>query len=101
MLNGLAWFGFVLFGSASESFVYIIIHFIYIYIYVYKHTHTQHTYIHSTQTHNMNSKLVSSLPLGADSWLAGPLGVLSFLFSVLVSRTLVAVKEAPGILSQR
>ena len=81
--------------------LYILLFTLYIYIYMYTNTHTQHTYIHSTQTHNMNSKLVSSLPLGADSWLAGPLGVLSFLFSVLVSRTLVAVKEAPGILSQR
>eukprot|EP00913_Durusdinium_trenchii_P016427 g15441.t1 len=30
---------------------------------------------------------------GADSWLAGPLGVLSFLFSVLSSRTVSAVRE--------
>ena len=33
--------------------------------------------------------------IGADTWLAGPLGVLSFLFSVLSSRTVSAVKEAP------
>lgn len=30
---------------------------------------------------------------GVDSWLAGPLGVLSFLFSVLVSRTVATVTE--------
>ena len=82
--------------------LYISLFTIYIYIYMFTNTHTHTAHIHSTaHTHNMNSKLVSSLPLGADSWLAGPLGVLSFLFSVLVSRTLVAVKEAPGILSHR
>lgn len=55
----------------------------------HKHTNTQHPGVES------------SLVKGADSWLAGPLGVLSFLFSVLVSRTLVAVKEAPGIFRPR
>ena len=35
----------------------------------------------------------SKFELGADSWLAGPLGVLSFLFSILVSRTVATVRE--------